>query len=189
MAVVDSLLLPTSQRAIVTQDDGTLAIKDNVSLPQILQPHMIIIKTVAVALNPTDFKMPARFPSPGTVNGCDFAGTIVQLGPGVTRPLTIGDRVFGAVHGANPLCPQSGAFAEYIAAYSDFVIRIPDGMAWETAAAIGGAGIGSVGLALFCSMQLSARPHQPSEKQFYVLVSGGASASGTMAIQILRRYV
>ena len=187
MATNNSLSLPSSQRAIVTQDDGTVAIKDNVPLPELLQPDMILIKTVAVALNPTDYKMPARFPSPGSTNGCDFAGTIVQLGPGVTRPLTVGDRVFGAVHGANPLCKQSGAFAEYIAAYSDFVMLVPDEVKWENAAAIGGAGIGSVGLALFCSMGLSARPRQPSEKEFYVLVSGGASASGTMAIQILRR--
>ena len=187
--MMSRLSLPTHQTAIITQQNGHLDVSHNVLLPQLLEPDMVFIKTIAVALNPTDFKMPARFPSPGAIDGCDFAGIIIQLGPAVRRPLKIGDRVFGAVHGANPLCHQSGSFAEYVVTYSDFLFLAPDSMSWETAAALGGAGIGTVGLALFCSMQLPASPEQRAEKPFHVLVNGGTTATGTMAIQILRQWV
>ncbi|KAL1966327.1 hypothetical protein VTN77DRAFT_4680 [Rasamsonia byssochlamydoides] len=183
---MDQPQLPTRQTAILTQPNLELGISHDVALPQLLEPDMVLIRVVAVALNPTDFKMPARFPSPGAIDGCDFAGVIVQLGPAVTRPLQVGDRVFGAVHGANPLCYQSGTFAEYVATSSEFLFVAPDWMSWETAAALGGAGIGTVGLALFCSMGLPATPEKPAEKPFYFLVNGGATATGTMAIQILR---
>ncbi|KAF2268641.1 putative zinc-binding dehydrogenase family oxidoreductase [Lojkania enalia] len=178
--------LPLHQTVIRQQPDCTVGISNGVPLPILFERNMILIKTVAVTLNPCDWKMPSRFPCAGAVDGCDFAGYIVEVGDGVTKPLKAGDKVFGAVHGSNPVCPQSGAFAEYIAAHADFVFKAPKDMAWETASAFGGIGIGTIGVALFYSLKPPGTIEIPAEKPIYVLVNGGASASGTMAIQCLK---
>jgi len=181
--------LPTHQTVICQQEDCKIGITKDASLPELFEPNMVLVKTVAVTLNPCDWKMPARFPCVGALDGCDFAGTIVKIGHGVRRQLRVGDRVFGAVHGSNPACPQSGSFAEYVAAYADFIFVAPDTMTWETASAFGGIGVGTIGVALFYSLKPPGTVENPAEKPCYVLVNGGASASGTMAIQCLRLLV
>ncbi|KAL9130696.1 MAG: hypothetical protein Q9217_001175 [Psora testacea] len=177
--------VPATQTAILTQANRKLGIAHNVPVPH-LEPDMVLVKNVAVSLNHSDYKMPDNFPSPGAIDGCDFAGTVMAVGSAVTKPLQIGDRVCGAVHGSNPVCHESGSFAQYVGATADFLWKIPDSMSFESAVTIGGAGIGTVGLALFHSLGLSASPEKPAEKPFYVLVYGGSSACGTMAIQLIR---
>lgn len=149
---------------------------------------MVLVKTVAVALNPCDFKMAERFPSPGATDGCDFAGTIVALGSNAAniRDFRIGDRVCGAVHGSNPIDHQAGSFAEYVAIDVEFLFKMPNIMPFETGAAIGGTGLGTLGLALFRSLGLPGTPERPAEKSLIVLVYGGSTSVGTMAIQLLR---
>jgi NADPH:quinone reductase-like Zn-dependent oxidoreductase len=141
---------------------------------------------VAVALNPCDFKMPYRFPSPGATSGNDFAGVVVAVGPNIAKPFKIGDRVFGAVYGANPIDHESGAFAQYLRADPEFTFNMPDSMSFETAASIGASVIATLGLALFRALRIPFTPEQPAEKPKQVLVWGGSTTVGTMAIQLLR---
>ncbi|KAH7371307.1 hypothetical protein BKA64DRAFT_553387, partial [Cadophora sp. MPI-SDFR-AT-0126] len=54
-----------------------------------------IVKTAAVALNPTDWKHIDFLASPGATVGCDYSGTVEQVGAAVTTGLKIGDRVMG----------------------------------------------------------------------------------------------
>ena len=134
--------------------------------------------------------MPSRFPSPGTANGSDFAGLIVQLGAGITRAdLAIGDRVCGVMHSPNTECPQNGPYAKYLATHEDLILKMPDETSWEAAAAIGGCVHSCIGYALFESLQVPGHPDQPAEKPVLVLVYGGATSTGTMAIQLLKAYV
>lgn len=60
----------------------------------------ILIKTKAVALNPTDWKSMGLEGNVGKVMGCDFAGVVEEVGPNVAKPFKKGDRVCGFVHGA-----------------------------------------------------------------------------------------
>jgi NADPH:quinone reductase-like Zn-dependent oxidoreductase len=178
--------LPPLQTGIITLPNLTLGVSDTVPTPRLLTDKMIIVATCAMALNPTDFKMPAAFPSPGAVDGADFAGDIVQVGPAVTK-WRVGDRVFGAVQGADPKNHQSGAFQQFVPAYEREVLRVPDGMSYETAAAIGGACIGTAALALYCSLGLRPLPGgEACLKPLPVLVYGGSTATGAMAIQLLK---
>ncbi|KAL8880456.1 MAG: hypothetical protein Q9198_002136 [Flavoplaca austrocitrina] len=178
--------LPTTQRAIVQGEDaGSLVLLEKSPLPKLL-PGQVLIKPAAVALNPCDWKMPTNFPCPGAVDGSDFSGTVVALGSDLARDIKLGDRVAGAVHASNSLNPSSGAFAEYLAAYADQVWKMPDSMDWDAGAAIGWCVTGTVGLALFRSLKLPGSPEQPVQKPMYALVYGGSTASGTMAIQMLR---
>ncbi|KAL8727614.1 MAG: hypothetical protein Q9166_005922 [cf. Caloplaca sp. 2 TL-2023] len=178
---------PSAQKAVVQAEEpaGALLLRDDSPLPELL-PGQVLVRTAAVALNPCDWKMPTNFPCPGAVDGSDFSGTVVALGPDLARDIRIGDKVAGAVHASNPLNLTSGAFAEYLAAYADQLWKMPDGMDWEQAAAIGWCVVGTIGLAMFRSLKLPGSPEQPVQKPVYVLVYGGSTASGTMAIQMLR---
>ncbi|PVH91650.1 GroES-like protein [Periconia macrospinosa] len=182
MSIVE---LPSTQRAIRTNADGQPIVDTKAPMP-ILENNMVLVKTKAVGLNLFDYKVPHQFPIPGLSIGCDFAGTIVAVGSAVRRPFSIGDRIFGGIHGANPAEPTSGAFAEYLVADADFIFSMPETMAWETAAAMSGIGIGTVGLALFYYLRPPGTLHQPAQNPAVVLVNGGATSAGTMALQLLK---
>ncbi|KAF2084693.1 zinc binding enoyl reductase [Saccharata proteae CBS 121410] len=182
--------LPATQLAVIqaVEPPGSLVVSPDRSLP-IIGPDQVLVKVFAVALNPCDWKMPTNFPTPGAGDGSDFTGEIVALGDGVRQSnphFSVGDRVAGAVHASNPLNPSSGCFAEYVVAYADLIWKVPAIMSWEQAAAIGGCVIGSLGLGLFETLALPASPEKPTGKPFFVLVYGGSTASGTMAIQLLK---
>lgn len=161
--------------------------------------------------------MPTSFPSPGAVAGCDFAGTVIQTASQsqadsalISARLQVGDGVFGAVHGSNPIDHCSGALAEYIAADADLLIKIPKGrqtlerMSWTQAAAWGGIGWGTLGIALWdeergLGLQWPWGQYKANGvgregdangaskgDGAYVLVNGGATATGTLAVQLLR---
>ncbi|KAA6407226.1 MAG: hypothetical protein FRX48_09028 [Lasallia pustulata] len=125
------------QTAILQSPTGTLTIASAPTPSP--SPTQVLVRTHAVALNPTDHKMPQLHPSPGALTGCDFAGAILSLGAsvGALRPdLQIGDRVCGAVHGSNPIDHASGAFAEYVVAEASLVLKVPAVWGWEEAAAL-----------------------------------------------------
>ncbi|PYI00034.1 alcohol dehydrogenase GroES-like domain-containing protein, partial [Aspergillus ellipticus CBS 707.79] len=156
-------------------------------LPQPKTPYDLLIRVTAVALNPTDYKMPQHYPTPGATMGCDFVGTVIQSGTAadITLPAP-GTRVCGAVHGSNPADPTNGAFAEYLVADARLVIRVPDNWSDLDAAALGGIGWGTLGLAFYAHLGLEGRPAAPLQgKKVPVLVYGGATATGTMACQLL----
>ncbi|KAF2138633.1 uncharacterized protein K452DRAFT_234093 [Aplosporella prunicola CBS 121167] len=178
--------LPPAQRAVIQATDppGSLILVHDRPLPT-LDPDQVLVKVHGVALNPCDWKMPSNFPTPGAGNGSDFTGVVVALGDPSNTRFAVGDRVAGAVHASDPLNPQSGCFSDYTAAYSDLIWKVPNAFGWEQAAAIGGCVVGSLGLALD-ALKLPATLDKPAEKPFFVLVYGGSSASGTMAIQLLK---
>lgn len=181
--------LPDYQRAIVEDEAGQPVLADNVALPALL-PKTLLVKTTAVAINPFDYKMPKNFPSAGATIGIDFVGRIVRIDAEATalRPdLSVGDTVCGFIHGSNPAAPDSGAFAEYVRAPAQLVYKVPATMKVEEAATYGCA-LASMCLALWNALQLSASPKQPlpTESPAYVLVYGGSTATGTMALQLLR---
>ncbi|SPO01913.1 related to C.carbonum toxD protein [Cephalotrichum gorgonifer] len=183
----------TTQTAIVQTLDvsGTLlplTVSHASLVPTIRSPNHVLVRVLAVALNPTDHKMTTHFPMPGATTGCDFCGTVVSQREGGGQPFALGTRVCGAVYGYNPEDPHNGAFAEYVVADARLLLRVPDSWSDLQAAALGGIGWGTVGLALWCSeaLALTSRPGSPAEKQSPVLVYGAGTATGTMACQLLK---
>ena len=184
----EALKLPPQQQALVCQEHMQLAFVNDAPIPQ-LAPDMVLVKTAVVALNPTDHKMVDNFPSPGAISGCDFSGTVVSMGSAVDN-VSIGDRVLGGVYGADPLNPQIGAFGQYVGATADILAKMPEGMSFEDAAAIGGAGPSTIALAVRDSLGLDATPAKPlAGREEFVLVYGGSTAMGTMALQFLKLWV
>lgn len=148
-----------------------------------LRPAYLLVRVHAVALNPTDCK--AIFQGRAVVNGllgCDFAGTVEEIGSQVNKLWKPGDRVFGCVHGANFNEPEDGAFAEVIAVKGDTAMRIPDGVSFEEAATMGVSTF-TCGQGLFQKMGLDL-PGQSEEKKECLLIYGGSTSSGTLGIQL-----
>jgi NADPH:quinone reductase-like Zn-dependent oxidoreductase len=180
--------LPEIQSAIVANDVGDLIVSRSVPLPR-LEPDTLLVKTVAVALNPVDVKLTGPMATEGAVAGGDCAGIIVAIGSGVqTGRFKIGDRVCAPIASLNPSSPRVGAFAEYTTTIADCTLKIPDDITFEAAASLG-ISIATVGYALFRSLNVPGHPDQPAAEATYVLVCGGSTATGTMAIQMIRRSV
>lgn len=181
--------LPASRQAIVqsAKNPGSLELSVNQPMPDLPADH-VLIKVAAVALNHCDYKMPARVPCPGAVDGADFSGTVMRVGEvaALDTGLKIGDRVAGAQMASNRHRPWCGAFSEYIVEKAVTLWRVPENMSWEQAASIGCAVTSSVGMALYYSLKLTGTPEEPSPDAKFVLVYGGSTASGTFAIQILK---
>lgn len=117
--------------------------------------------------------------------GCDYAGIVEAVGSQVKKSFKKGDRVCGFVHGSNAVRPNGGAFAEYAIAKGDLQIRIPDNMTFEAAATFG-VGLTTVGQNLYQSMELPFPGEIEEGDEINILIYGGATATGTLAIQLAR---
>ncbi|KAL1853868.1 hypothetical protein Plec18170_005260 [Paecilomyces lecythidis] len=149
-----------------------------------LRNDYIRVKTIAVALNPTDWKHVEFVSPPGVLIDCDYAGIVKDVGKDVKKNFKTGDRGCGCVHGANAVQPEDGAFAEYIVAKGDIQMHIPDNLSFQEAATLG-VGITTVGQALYQSLELSP-PTDPIADPVPILIYGGSTATGTLAIQFAK---
>lgn len=174
--------LPQQQTALVAQGPGKLAIQHDAPVPA-LAPDMAIVKTAAVAINPSDAKMLDFSCAVGAIHGYDFAGTIVALGEDASKAgrFAVGDRVAGMVFGMNKLKPNVGAFATYVGACVDILLKIPDKMPFPEAASLG-VGVATAGMGLFKELSIPASlddlrdgtvVEMELEGREFVLVAGG----------------
>ena len=136
----------------------------------------VLIRIEASAVNPFDLMLrqgfmakfiPLQLPA---VLGGDAAGTVVELGAGVTG-LTVGERVV-ADFPAN----GHGAHAEYGVVAASSVARLPANLSFEQGAALVKAGL--TGRQTVQALGVKAGDR--------VLVSGGLGAVGRAAIQYLQ---
>lgn len=107
---------------------------------------------------------------PNATVGCDFAGTVVDIGSKVTKSLKPGDRVAGVVHGVSSNSLDNGSFGEYCVAKGDILLKVPDAVSDEQAATLG-VGISTIGQGLYQSLELPM-PDQPAKEPFPVLIYG-----------------
>jgi len=175
--------LPATQRALKIEGPGKVALVETCPLPR-MQNNDVLVRVACVSLNPADGKSADMSPSVGATSGCDFSGEVTGVGDAVSNGLHIGDRVCGCVFGNNPFRLDNGAFAEYVAVPARLVFKIPEGMSFQSAATMG-TGLATVGLALYNSLHLPL-PSSPAEKPAMALVYGGGTATGALAIQMLR---
>lgn len=167
--------IPQTMRAIaITQPGG----------PEVLQPVTlptpapgageVLIEVAAAGVNRPDVVQRQGFyaPPPGAPDtpGLEVAGTIMQLGAGVTGWLP-GDKVCALVAG--------GGYAQYCVAPAVQCLPVPAGMDMIAAAAIPETFF-TVWTNLFDGGHLQAGES--------LLVHGGSSGIGTTAIQIARAF-
>lgn len=169
-------------KAIKIQELGKATVVD-APIPK-LRPDRALVKTAAVALNPTDWKHIDFIPNaPGTTSGCDFAGVVQEVGENFTAAKK-GDRIAGWTHGGNGDNQEDGSFAEYLVAKDGIFLRIPDSVSFEEAATLG-VGISTIGQGLYQSLQLPL-PSQPAKERFPLLIYGASTATGALAVQFAK---
>jgi len=141
------------------------------------QVGQVLVKVGAVSVNPIDTYIRSGMvamplPKPFIV-GCDVAGTVEAVGPGVRR-FKIGDRVWGSNQG---LLGRQGTFAEYAAIDESFLYPTPEMVSDEAAASVA-----LVAITAHLGLRREARV-QPGETVF---VNGGSGGVGSMVIQMAR---
>jgi NADPH:quinone reductase-like Zn-dependent oxidoreductase len=72
---------------------------------------------------------------PGSIIGCDYAGTVASIGPQAKGNWRIGDRIAGVVHGG--IYPDRGSYAEYLKIDGDLAWKIPESVSDAEAATYG----------------------------------------------------
>jgi NADPH:quinone reductase-like Zn-dependent oxidoreductase len=171
-------------KAIVAQNNKAI-LKTDRAIPK-LRDEYILVKTEAIALNPTDWKhLDYNLVSDGALIGCDFSGTVLEVGKAVTKNWQKGDRVAGVTHGGNGDQLEDGSFAEYIVAKGDLCIRIPDHMNFDQAATFP-LGLATVMQGLYHKGLTMDMPDDPVKKKTYVLIYGGSTAAGALGIQFAK---
>lgn len=89
----------------------------------------------------------------------------------------------------NDANPENGAFARYIITKGDLAMHIPETVGWEEAATVGVA-ISTVGLALYKILALplpcTGADRQGMDDGASILIYGGSTATGTIAIQFAK---
>ncbi|KAK0115321.1 hypothetical protein ONS96_013780 [Cadophora gregata f. sp. sojae] len=150
----------------------------------------ILVKTVAVAINPTDWQTLDEAPTPAFTHsllGVDAAGIVVEVGKSVIKNIKKGDRVAGFSHGANDRNPVTGTFANYILMKGDLTLRIPPNMSFEDAATTP-CGLVTVGLGFYRHLELPFLTYPVESKTAgpFILIYGGSSATGSLAIQFAK---
>jgi NADPH:quinone reductase-like Zn-dependent oxidoreductase len=135
------------------------------------QQGEVQIRVHSAGVNPIDWKiragylktyMPVELPR---IPGLDVAGTVEQVGPGVTE-LSAGDAVFGR---------GTGTYAEYAIAPVATLARKPEGVSFDQAATLHVGGE-TAWTALFDMAHLEAGQR--------VLIQGGAGGVGAIAVQL-----
>ena len=165
------------QAAFITETGAASVIQFG-DLPQpVPQPHEVLVKVAAVAVNPIDtyiragiVKIPMTFPY---IIGCDLAGTVEAVGSQVKR-FAPGDRVWGS---NQSLAGRRGTFAEYAAVGEEWLYPTPCCMTDEIAAAGALVGI-TAHLGLFCNAGL--------KRGETVFVNGGSGGVGSAVIQFAK---
>lgn len=147
--------------------------------PQAMPGH-VIVKVAASSVNTVDTmirnmgeQLPFSPPTPAIL-GMDFAGTITDVGDGVTE-FSLGDEVYGCAGGLSDL---QGALAEYMPADAKLIAHKPKSLSMREAAAL-------PLVAITAYEGLMRAGNCAGQK---VLVHGGTGGVGHVAVQLAKHF-
>jgi NADPH2:quinone reductase len=152
--------------------------------PEVLEPEQrpvpapgageILIKVAAAGVNRPDVMQRQGLypPPPGAsdIPGLEIAGTVAALGPQASR-WKLGDRVMALVTG--------GGYAEYCVAHESHALAIPEGLSFAEAAAVPET---------FFTVWHNAFERGGLKPGETLLIHGGTSGIGTVAIQLAKAF-
>ena len=166
-------------KAIVLEKTGGV---ENFLIKDVKKPaakeNEVLILVKAIGINPVDYKARAiedllnslTGEQRPAIIGWDVSGTIIAIGNNITK-FKIGDNVFGMIN-----FPGSGnAYAEFVAAPEDHLVKIPKNISFEEAAA--------TTLAAVTALQALKPRVKKSDR---VLIHAGSGGVGHFAIQIAK---
>jgi len=169
------MILPAMMRAIAISEPGgpNVLVETQVPLP-VPEPGEVLIEVAAAGVNRPDvLQRQGRYPPPpgaSPLPGLEVAGMIVAVGEGVDAGV-IGERVCSLVAG--------GGYADYVRADHAQCLPVPADLSMEEAAAL--------------PETLMTVWHNLFERAYVasadsVLIHGGTSGIGTMAISLCRLF-
>jgi putative PIG3 family NAD(P)H quinone oxidoreductase len=154
---------------IPTPGDADALVMDEVPTPDVAADE-VLVKVAAAGVNRADLMQRQGFypPPPGssTYPGLEVSGTVSTLGSAVTG-WSVGDQVCALLSG--------GGYAELVAVPAGQLLPVPDGVSLVDAAALLEV-VSTVWSNVFMTANL-----QPGQT---ILIHGGSSGIGTMAIQL-----
>ena len=142
--------------------------------------NQVLVRIAVSGVNPLDTKIRAgkaghaKQPLPAVL-GVDMAGTVEEVGPGVTG-FTPGDEVYGMVGGVGGL---QGTLAEYVAADADLLAHKPKDLSMREAAVLPLSTITA-----WEGLVDRAKVHAGQK----VLIHAGAGGVGHIAVQVARAF-
>lgn len=167
------MTLSHTMRAVEISEPGGPEVLKPATLPVPVPCHgQIIIRVAFAGVNrPDALQRAGLYAPPATASplpGLEASGTVVALGPNVTR-WSVGDKVCALLPG--------GGYAEYVACHEAHALPVPSGMAMDQAACLP-----ETCFTVWSNMVMRGGLH--AGERF--LVHGGSSGIGTTAIQIAR---
>ena len=167
------MTLSHTMRAVEISQPGGPEVLKPVTQPVPVPGHgQIIIRVAFAGVNRPDALQRAGLYAPpasaSPLPGLEASGTVVELGPNVTR-WKIGDKVCALLPG--------GGYAEYVATHEAHALPVPEGMSLREAACLP-----ETCFTVWSNVVM--RGGLTAGERF--LVHGGASGIGTTAIQIAR---
>ncbi len=171
----------TSMKAMIVNSFGSENVFEasKITKPQVKAGH-VLIKVAATSVNTVDTMIRAMgddlpiAPALPAVLGMDFAGTVEEVGEGVTD-YKIGDEVYGCAGG---LADLQGTLAEYMVADAKLIALKPQNLSMREAAALP-----LVAITAYEGLMRAGI----SEGQ-KVLVHGGSGGVGHVALQLARYF-
>ncbi|KAL3486431.1 chaperonin 10-like protein [Aspergillus germanicus] len=100
----------STQKAVIVTEPKTAGLVGSRAIPK-LPDDYILVKTVSVGLNPTDWRYIDFLSPPGVLLGSDYSGVVEAVGKDVKLPWKKGGRICGSTHGGNAVQAEDGAFA------------------------------------------------------------------------------
>jgi putative PIG3 family NAD(P)H quinone oxidoreductase len=159
--------------AVTIEEQGSPASLSWAQVPDpVVGPGEVLIDVAASAVNRADLLQAAGMypvpPGASEILGMECSGVIAEIGPGVTS-WQVGDEVCALLAG--------GGYAQKVVVPAVQVLPLPDGVDLITA-----AGLPEVTCTVWSNLVMTAglRARQT------VLIHGGSSGIGTMAIQVAR---
>ncbi|ODM22810.1 hypothetical protein SI65_00399 [Aspergillus cristatus] len=185
----------TNRAAWIVSEKANPLKVDDAPLPK-PEPGTIVIKNHAAAVNPIDWKIQNYEYSAYVKNypfilGTDVAGTVEEVGEGVTR-FQKGDRVISHVPSLLTANPIHSGYQLYPHAYSSLTSKIPDSLSFGQSVVLPLAiSTAAAGLYLpdYLSLPLPTINNNPKSRRTFdakksVLIWGGSSSVGATAIQL-----
>ena len=175
----------------------------------------LLVKVHACACNPTDYKhFLGGWGTAGCTVGSELSGTVLKVGDGgsgASARFSVGDCVASFVHGGYRYNADGGAFQEYVVVPQSTTLNIgrqlnsvpaasasasdkgeqdlPASLRYDTfeAATSLPLGLTTVGLSLHHHFQLGGTNSAKNNYPRWLLVWGGTTATGYLAVQIAKR--
>lgn len=172
--------MSTTMKEAHVHADTSVTLHD-VPLPEITDPHQMIIQVIVAGCNPKDWKMPAGLLA--TIADCpnsgdELAGIVHAVGSSVTS-FHVGDRV-AALH---QLGAPYGAYAEYALVWDHAAFHLPRDYPFEAAATLP-MGALMAGLGLFGMLKVTETLWAPLEVERPLVIYGAAGTVGSFALKL-----